>query len=207
VCDVRGLGSVSREESDNMTLYSDSAGDQLDLRMSIQIPPCSDIWNQFSVGVRGGNDGTVRSYDISWTIVSSFMRGKHCPAYFVLKTALGAENLWPGISAITHANDDDVRVVAAQDHLNMKDAAFVHAAFRSWEGAPPNMHILFRRRQFDVAQILSFHVCNFFVYALYGCLLTCEKCGANQVEGRAYRGDRRGGHGGGDKDAAGLDPD
>ena len=40
---VRGFGSVNREERDSMTLNNDSAGDQLCLRMSIQMLPLSDI--------------------------------------------------------------------------------------------------------------------------------------------------------------------
>lgn len=40
---ILGLGSVKSEDKDSMTLNNDNAGDQLCLRMSIQILPCSEI--------------------------------------------------------------------------------------------------------------------------------------------------------------------
>lgn len=39
-----GFGSVRREESERITLNKDNAGDQLCLRMSIQIPPRSEMF-------------------------------------------------------------------------------------------------------------------------------------------------------------------
>jgi hypothetical protein len=41
---ILGLGSVSSEERDNRTLYSDSAGDQLCFSMSMHTLPRSDIF-------------------------------------------------------------------------------------------------------------------------------------------------------------------
>lgn len=41
---VLGLGSVRREDRESITLNNDSAGDQLLLRMSMQMFPCSDIY-------------------------------------------------------------------------------------------------------------------------------------------------------------------
>ena len=46
--DVRGFGSVRREERESMTLNKDSAGDQLFFRISIQILPWSEIWQNVS---------------------------------------------------------------------------------------------------------------------------------------------------------------
>lgn len=40
---ILGFGSVNNEDRESMTLNNDNAGDQLFFRMSIQIPPCSDI--------------------------------------------------------------------------------------------------------------------------------------------------------------------
>jgi hypothetical protein len=40
---ILGLGSVRREERESMTLNRERAGDQLLLRMSMQMLPCSDI--------------------------------------------------------------------------------------------------------------------------------------------------------------------
>lgn len=42
--DARGLGSVRSDERESMTLKSDKAGDQFCLRMSIHMPPLSDIF-------------------------------------------------------------------------------------------------------------------------------------------------------------------
>lgn len=39
-----GLGSVNSDERESMTLKSERAGDQLCLRISMHILPCSDIF-------------------------------------------------------------------------------------------------------------------------------------------------------------------
>jgi hypothetical protein len=41
--DVLGLGSVNNEDIESITLNNDNAGDQFDLRISMQIPPVSEI--------------------------------------------------------------------------------------------------------------------------------------------------------------------
>ena len=41
---LRGFGSVSNDERDKITLKRDSAGDQLCFRMSMQIPPRSEMF-------------------------------------------------------------------------------------------------------------------------------------------------------------------
>ena len=41
---ILGFGSVRSDDSDSITLKSDSAGDQLCFRMSMHIPPRSEIF-------------------------------------------------------------------------------------------------------------------------------------------------------------------
>lgn len=41
--DLLGLGSVNNEDIESITLNRDRAGDQFDLRISMQMPPVSEI--------------------------------------------------------------------------------------------------------------------------------------------------------------------
>ena len=53
-----GFGSVRREERESITLYSESAGDQLVLRMSMQTLPRSEMFMWYILVVTRSEDGT-----------------------------------------------------------------------------------------------------------------------------------------------------
>lgn len=78
--DARGLGSVRSDERDSMTLKSDRAGDQFCLRISIHMPPLSEIFMWYILSPK----------------LASIRRLMTIFTYLVAKVTLGAENLGTG---------------------------------------------------------------------------------------------------------------
>jgi hypothetical protein len=155
-----------------MTLNKDSAGDQLLLRMSMQMLPCSDIcWrkalmSKCASGWRAWTNVHVIYAGIRVSIMISHLKQPNLHVtYRVLNDTLGAENLKEikALSRRPRRNEEqiNIRVISRKDYFKIKHTTLVHASFRTRYASLPQKQIVLRRCEDDRTEVLLLEVRDF----------------------------------------------